>query len=154
MAIRGVWLIQTRIGRTNIGYPPFFPRRATAFLSHFVSWELGLTNIRLGPPKYGQNMVCIAALFVAGVLLTVATSRENCLSLSSFWLSLGVTLGLQRAGAFALSLGISLVSKQLFSTARHICCCLSWNLTTYLKGFFFLSNSVVIQEWKTSFLPF
>ena len=71
-----------------------------------------MTNIRLGPQKYGQNMVCIAALFVAGVLLTVATSRESCLSLSSFWLSLGVTLGLQRA--FALSLGTSLGSQQLF----------------------------------------
>lgn len=73
-----------------------------------------MTNIRLGPQKYGQNMVCIAALFVAGVLLTVATSRESCLSLSSFWLSLGVTLGLQRAVAFALSLGTSLGSQQLF----------------------------------------
>lgn len=125
------------VGRTNIGYHPFFRRRATAFLSHFVSWELGLTTIRLGPPTYDQNMVWIAPQLVAGVLLTVATSRGNCLSPSSFWLSLGVTLDLQRAVAFALSLRTSLVFKQLFNTTSHIYCSLSWNLTTYLKRFVF-----------------
>lgn len=53
---------------------------------------------------------------------------------SSFLWSLGVTLDLQKVMSVVLSLGMSLVSKGLFITARNINS-LSW-LTGYLNGFF------------------
>ena len=44
----------------------------------------------------------------------------------------------------------ALGSMRSFNTSRNIYCCLSWNLTRYLEGYIFLSNSV-IGSWQLTF---
>lgn len=58
--------------------------------------------------------------FVANVLVIIASSQGNCLSL--FGLSLGVALDLGRVISFVPSLGIPLVCNGLFNNARNIYC--------------------------------
>lgn len=58
--------------------------------------------------------------FVPRVLLTPASSPGSCVSLSLFWLSLGVARDLGQVVSFASSLGIPLKSMGLFNTARNV----------------------------------
>lgn len=62
---------------------PSLPGTAFAFLSHFVSWELGLATVGLGTPviRLFGNVGC--SPFVAGILLSVSNSQGNCLFLGS-----------------------------------------------------------------------
>lgn len=54
------------------------------------------------------------------VIPTIASSQGSYLSLSFFWLSLGVALDLGRMVSLAPHLGIPLPSVCLFNTARYI----------------------------------
>ena len=80
---------------------------------------------RLGAPKLRLHRNTGGAPFAVKVLLTVATSQGNGLSLSFLRFCLGVALDPERVIAFASSLGMLLVSMGLFSTVRNIYC-LSW----------------------------
>ena len=60
-------------------------------------------------------------------------------ALSSLCLPLGLALDLGRIMSFALSLGTSLVLRELFNTTRNMHCLSSSNVTIYLAWFFFLS---------------
>lgn len=133
-----------------------FPGTAITILSHFVSWTTWLGNCQVGDPKIKLDRYMNCTPFTARVLLTIASSQGNCLSLSFFWLSLGMTLDLRRVVSFASTLRKPLVSMGLLNIARIIHC-LSWLKPGKIskRNFcLFVSTNSVVRSWPNGKLIF
>lgn len=94
------------------GYNPFSPRDSYCLLvclvlcpENLAGQPQGWRTSKIWLQKCGLHSICS----LAGVLLTVASSQGDCLSVSFFWLSLGVTLDLEKIVPSAPSLGYILV---------------------------------------------
>lgn len=88
-----------------------------SYLCHFVTGELGLGQTPF-VARYGWAEMWVAFCFAARVLLSVASSQENCL-----WLPLGVALNLGKVVFLAPSLRTLLGSMGFLSTAWTIYYC-------------------------------
>lgn len=98
----------------------YLPGTAVTFLSVLFSvLRAWLGNCQVGDPKHGWAEMGIELHLWLG---SIGSPQGNCLSPSSFWLSLGVALDLGRVVPFVPSLGTPLVSMGLLSTARNIYC--------------------------------
>lgn len=87
---------------------PFFSRDSYYHLVSFCVLTAWLGNCQVGVPKIKLDRYMNCTPFTASVLLTIASSQGNCLSLSFFWLSLGMTLDLRRVVSFASTLRMPL----------------------------------------------
>lgn len=82
-----------------------------------LGWHVRLEAPRIWPDR---NVGCIS--FMATVLLTVASSWGNCLSLPIFCLSLEVALDLRRVVSFISPVRMRHAYMRLRDTARNIYC--------------------------------
>ena len=82
MAIRGVWLIQIQLAGQTLVIILSFPGQLLPCCLILCPENLAWQPSGWDPRSMAK--ICIAPQFVAGVLLTVTTPQENCLSPSSF----------------------------------------------------------------------
>lgn len=106
----------------------FSPRESYYLLVSFCVLTAWLGNCQARHPRVKLDRCMDCTVFIAWVLLTIASSQGNCASLSFCWLSLGMTLDFRRVVSFAISLRMSLVSIDIL--IRYP------NLIRSPKGFF------------------